>query len=256
MLKPIGDLLPSGLADRIAALPPLEPKKYTCSTCRDLGFISVEFEVGHPLYGRAWPCSCPRGIEAKMDRAKFPDGYRCASVQVAAWAEKTEQQKTAMTVLDIMANSQEGFRTASGWRGALLCGPTGTGKTMLAARCVERAGWVRDALYVYWPALLRAYKESYSKDDSGPSIVLEPVLRCHLLILDDLAAGAQADTRSSIEVAEQIAEARTTGDQWTIVTTNLTPDQIGEQFSDRVASRLCNRLGVLPVTGPDRRVGG
>lgn len=220
-----------------------------------MGWLAHSAEPGDPLFGRAFPCpECGTGRRALSAQAGVPTGYRNASDQVESWQRVSETQETAQTVLELLSRRPNGLLEASGAHGVLLCGPTGTGKTTLAVACLERARWVREAHYAYWPDLISRIKDSYGSDTASQEQILHRPTTCQFLILDDLGAGGEIDTRLAISVAERIAEGRTTrDDMWTIVTTNLTPGQIAEHLGARVASRLTNRLACVPVTGPDQR---
>lgn len=219
-----------------------------------MGWLTLEVPIDHQLFGKAFPCPvCDVGRQSLLMRANVPHSFRTAQDNVCRW-QLTEAQKTARTILGIMADDPTGLLTASGTHGVLLCGPTGTGKTTLAVDCLLASRWARDACYIDWSDLIARIKGSWGSDDDSEEAALRRPMECQFLILDDLGAGGEIDTRLAISVAERIAKARTDRDDlWTIVTTNLTPGQIAEHLGARVASRLTNRLACVPVTGPDQR---
>ncbi len=119
---------------------------------------------------------------------------------------------------------------------ALLTGESGSGKTRLAYACL------RHCRYNYLPAtfwtvpdlcvtLQSAYDEPrYRQLATGLGNEEE------LLILDDL--GAEKVTDYVLQELYRIIAKREVWGYPTIVTSNLTLDQIAEKFSDRIASRL------------------
>lgn len=75
-----------------------------------------------------------------------------------------------------------------GWRGLVLVGPCGVGKTHLAKMLAFYATVVHDLprpLYVNWPTWVLRQKEAISRNEERS---MEPLLAADPLVLDDLAA--------------------------------------------------------------------
>lgn len=260
-MQRVGDVLRPMNLPKTPGEPALYPRERqaSCRVCGDTGWYSLPaLEPGHEMFGKALPCyQCDKGWSGMCNLARIPSGYRNAEETVRGWESLTAEQETAIALLGMVSSTPAGFLTASGDHGAILMGGTGTGKTTLAVACLQAARWVKDALYVYWPDLLSRIKASYSNAETETEAhIMHRVRAVQFLIVDDLGAGGEADTRLSLKIAEQIAENRTVdNDLWTIITTNLDNDGIAAHLSERVASRLTGRLACIPVTGPDMRGG-
>ncbi len=116
-----------------------------------------------------------------------------------------------------------------------LCGGTGTGKTHLAAAtanvALERGETVWFAVV---PDLLDLLRSTYQADSEHTYDALFQSLRdADLLILDDF--GAHSPTPWANEKLYQLYAARYVALRPTMVTTNLRPEELGD---DRIASRL------------------
>jgi DNA replication protein DnaC len=144
-----------------------------------------------------------------------------------------------------------------GTRGLVLFGPTGTGKSHLAAAIAqERLAKGREAIFVIVPELLDDLRLSIKSGESTE--LLELVKNAELLVLDDL--GTEKITSWVSEKLYVIIAARA-GKQ-TVVTANYGPDELVDRMVDgsddipgrRIVSRLSGMCDWVPVDGEDRRM--
>lgn len=148
----------------------------------------------------------------------------------------------------------------------ILTGSAGSGKTHLAVAIFRE--WIKNqtiktvfdddeyrllfnAVFITVPDLLLQIRRSF-KDDS--KVTEEQIVRRYsqrkYLILDDL--GSEKTTDWSITTLYTIIDRRYRDMNPTIVTTNLTIDEIGAQISERIASRLSSGK-VIKINAPDYR---
>ena len=80
----------------------------------------------------------------------------------------------------------------------------------------------------------------------------DDVLNVDLLVIDDL--GTEFATSLVSSQIFNIINERMVNSRSTIISTNLTPDRIKEQYSDRVLSRLTDEFEFLTLTGDDIRI--
>jgi chromosomal replication initiation ATPase DnaA len=137
--------------------------------------------------------------------------------------------------------------------GLFITGPTGTGKTYLAAAIVRRvitAG--RSIKFLRAAELYTRIRMTFKDPEASEELVLGEYVEVPLLVLDDLGSGNFTDfeRRCTLELFDQ----RLNEKRPTIVTSNWSIQQIGEKMDDRIASRL-STFAVLELTGADRRVG-
>lgn len=138
-------------------------------------------------------------------------------------------------------------------RGLVLVGPTGTGKSMLAAGLARRAAslglssrWVSVASWVEELETLRQVsREEWAREQ-------DRIRRVQLLVLDDLGA---EDVRIWARRMDAYVSVRYDRGLSLVVTTNLGPDALRRAYGDRVASRLAGTCDWIELTGPDLRIG-
>lgn len=132
-----------------------------------------------------------------------------------------------------------------------LFGPTGTGKTHLAARTglqLVRLG--RRVLFVHsvsWLGELQASMGSQHMDRLWQRAVSVPVL-----ILDDL--GAEQLTEWRLDRIGALVDERSRRELPMLVTSNFGPDGWELAFGSRTASRLSGLVFAIEMQGVDRRV--
>lgn len=128
----------------------------------------------------------------------------------------------------------------------VLAGPVGTGKTY-AAYAVGNQALAAGMWVEAWtvPDLMDALRPG-TQDPNAES----RARRCQLLILDDLTAKA---TDWEAERLTMLLDARVREQRQTLVTTNITSQQIQEVWGTRAMDRLRYRLTALTFTGESRR---
>jgi DNA replication protein DnaC len=162
------------------------------------------------------------------------------------------------------------LRDWTGESGVYLTGPVGTGKTYQAAALVKHAfrvfdrqavNDVHDPYYmlgfrvarpVVWanvPGLLEDIRRSYDAPDALP----ENLTNAPLLVLDDI--GAEKPSEWVEERLYCIVNERYENALPVIVTSNLTPAQLGDRVGARITSRLVEMCDVHGLGGRDRRMG-
>jgi DNA replication protein DnaC len=141
----------------------------------------------------------------------------------------------------------------------LLCGKTGCGKTHLAVSTVRRRVEVSrqlmnpnrpPILFVPVPELLFEIRQSYSDKEVSEQEIVDRYSSVPLLILDDL--GAEKTTEWAESILYLIIDRRNRYEKWTIVTSNLTLDEIERSLGARIASRLSD-MKVINIKLPDYR---
>lgn len=135
----------------------------------------------------------------------------------------------------------------------LLFGAPGLGKTHLSAaiaREVSDGGF--SVVYDTAGRIFSCFEaEKFGREEERESGV-ERILSCDLLILDDL--GTEMTTSFVVSALYQIVNTRLLERRSTIISTNLTPDQIAGRYSPQIASRIEGEYEILPFFGEDIRV--
>src|SRR5260221_685513 len=245
-----------------------------CPICDGMGIVGVDVPVGHPDFGKAFPCVC------QTDKIKTRRTTRLRNVSnLDAFAEKTfasfevdqrllsEDQaflQEACATLDKgigLTDAQRGqinraaelaLRYAEepeGW--LLLQGSYGTGKTHLAAAIANhRLDLNNPVLFMTVPDVL-----DYLRATFGPSSEVayderfEQLRTAPLLILDDL--GAESQTAWAQEKLYQLLDYRHTRRMPTVITTNMDLQGLEPRIRRRLLDQDLTRSVQLNI--PDHR---
>ncbi|MBO4872956.1 MAG: ATP-binding protein [Lachnospiraceae bacterium] len=228
----------------------LEPV-YTCPLCRDTG----RFE------GRECRCFAETLEEAvgrtplsREPEARFEDFS-------LSWYDDAEPLRafgglTARRVMEnVLAAAEEYADRFSEKRGGLfLTGPVGTGKTFLG-RCIARAV----AAQGYETCLVTAQEffgaaEALAFDkENGDPLLIEQMNRAQLLVIDDLGTEFTSRRLAQNALFTMINE-REIRELGTILTGNITLEEMEDLYTNRVTSRIAGSYRILPFTGPDIRL--
>jgi DNA replication protein DnaC len=100
----------------------------------------------------------------------------------------------------------------------------------------------------------RAYKYYGSSRGLKGTSLIEKYAGKKCLILDDL--GVEKTTEWSLQTLYTIIDRRYREEKQTLITSNLTLDEIAEKVGDRIASRIAGMCKVVEIKGRDRRLKG
>lgn len=226
-------------------------QKPNCGKCNDSGFSGGEM------------CSCLRAYYAHMQNEELS-----ALLDLGMQSFETFDFDYYSPVPDFELNISPRIHMErvydacrdyayefSGKSGSLLFyGDTGLGKTFLSAsiaRVVSDGG----ASVVYDTAshlFSRFEAQKFRREDSEEADGdVERALACDLLIVDDL--GTEMTTVFVQSALYEIVNTRLMRGKKTIISTNLTPDEIGKRYGQAVRSRIEGEYTILPFFGDDIR---
>lgn len=133
----------------------------------------------------------------------------------------------------------------------VLLGPTGCGKTHLAASIAnQQIAGGKLVCFVVVPDLLDHLRSAYDPDSKIPYDELFEMIRtAPLLILDDL--GAHSSTPWAEEKLYQLVNHRYNHRLPTVITTNRTLDELDERLASRIADLKVSTL--CPIEAPSYR---
>ena len=134
----------------------------------------------------------------------------------------------------------------------LMLGATGLGKTHLSLAIAKEAtkkGY--QVLYCTAQDVLRNIEREHFSRDNTDDQTLQTVLNTDLLVLDDL--GAEFPTSFSSAAVYNIVNTRLSFGRPTIISTNLTSQELESRYSERVVSRLLTQYTYLRFVGEDVR---
>lgn len=216
---------------------------YSCPKCEDKGFVngimcdcfkdllkSLEYEK---LCSKLPVGNC-RFDNFKLDY--YPDGTG------------TSPRRRMESVLNYCKTYATDFSRRS--PSLLLYGKTGLGKTHLSLAVAGKA--VESGYGVIYTSAQNLFnkleKEKFGRSDGNTE---ETILDCDLLIIDDL--GAEFTTQFTVSALYNIINSRELEGKPTIISTNLTPEQLTSTYSERIASRILSNFVMLYFDGSDIR---
>ncbi len=138
-----------------------------------------------------------------------------------------------------------------------LSGGPGLGKTFLSA-CIARTVSENGFSVVYDTAInvfARFEAQKFSRDSDDTKEARDETrryLNCDLLILDDL--GSELSTPFVQSALYQIVNTRLAAGRHTVISSNLTMDEVRRRYTQQIASRLEGEFRVLPFFGDDIRL--
>ena len=226
--------------------------EYVCKDCKDTGYIN------HML------CNCMKQklIDLAYDQSNIREIVKCENFDTfdIRYYSEVHNEEEGISPLE---NIKRIFNTCmdfcqyfdSTFQNLLLYGETGLGKTFLC-NCIAKELLDKGNTVLYIPAgqLFRMIeKQRFRKeDDEAQQDTMEDLLSVDLLIIDDL--GTEFGTILSSAELFHIINNRMLTKKSVIVSTNLSPDNLIHQYSDRVVSRIVGTYTTLKFFGDDIRV--
>lgn len=221
-------------------------EKYNCEKCKDTGLVDGD------------RCEClKRVISAlllkdcginKSDLPKFSD------VDYSLYSDDYVKNiglifRTMEQYVNNLKNQNKHIVTISG--------PAGVGKTFLTECVVERA--IEQGYYTLYSTangLNRMFIDYHSAKIQDKTSIIEPYLKCDLLIIDDLGTESLYNN-VTIEYLYLVISERLKDGLYTLINTNLDPNQIIDIYGERIFSRIANinNCMLLDMTANDIRLG-
>jgi DNA replication protein DnaC len=216
--------------------------------CDGSGFVFDE----PALTARDCRCRSARIAQARARslEARIPSRYRAISFEHSDVIDMERRFPTQ--VRELRAFVREIDSNLDAGRGLWMTGGFGTGKTALAmivSRSAIDAG--RSVAIYSCPRLLGMLRESIDRDVGGVVDFLDQLTAVDLLHIDDL--GAEHRTEWVLEQLYSIVNARYQDERSTLITSNLSRDELAEQLGERIVSRLEGCCELLPFYGTDAR---
>lgn len=226
---------------------------YVCKDCGDTGFVD----------GKS--CHC-------RNRLKLEQRYDMSSIREQLMRQNFErfdlsrfrhdrQPGEAVSPHEAMAEYLELFRdnyvAHFGKRSPnlYLYGPTGTGKTFMLS-CIAKGVLDKGYGVLYRTApemldFLTAYAFMYAQERSALEAQHEFYYDCDLLIIDDL--GAEFQTDKALSELFVLINARLLAGKPTVISSNISPEELGRIYDQRIASRINGEYELFELFGSDQR---
>lgn len=194
-----------------------------CARCGDTGRINGEL------------CECVRALAlgSDMENIGLPL-HDFSEFEPLIYPE--EAREFIISTAEILETSARKGESAAR-KNINLIGSAGTGKTFLCS-CYVNAALEEGRTAVFITAFEFVRRAlSYHK---GNENALSPLLDCDVLAIDDL--GTESILRNvTLEYLYLIVNERQLKGRTTVITSNLTVDELAERYGERVASRLFDK---------------
>lgn len=227
---------------------------YTCPDCHDTGYIG----------DRKCHCFQKRIVEYLYEQSNLKeilDIENFSHFDITYYPDDYIEESTGLTPRD---NIRRILMTAHDFcdnfgncgQNLLLYGNTGVGKTFLT-HCIAKELLSQSYTVVYLTSIglfdiLEKNKFDRELSSLEKSTTVSYIMNCDLLILDDL--GTELTNSFTTSQLYQVIDSRLVHKKSTIISTNLSFDDLREQYSERIFSRLTSGYTLLKVTGEDIRL--
>ena len=227
---------------------------YTCPDCQDTGYIDgkkcscLEKEIVNFLYSQS-------NLKDILDYENF------SHFNLEYYPDDYTEEATGLTPRDNIRNVLsavrafiKNFSTESG--NLLLYGNTGVGKTFLT-NCIAKELLDKSYTVVYLTSVklfdileTNKFDKEISRTEKEAS--LSYILASDLLIIDDL--GTELNNSFTSSQLYHCIDTRLTRHCSTLISTNLSFDDLREHYSERIFSRITSNYTLLKITGDDIRL--
>jgi len=233
----------------------LEPE-YECNDCKDTGFIDNK------------PCRCFTKAAIKqlysqdlINKAISKENFSTFNYEL--YPNKPIYRSIGKSPYDNIISVVEHCQTfikefgldynKKTFKNLLICGDTGVGKTFLT-NCIakELLDKAYSVIYVSSSELFDILaKSSFEKDDNDALEKTEYIYDSDLLIIDDL--GTELTNSFTSSQLYSCINNRMLKNLSTIISTNLTLDDIHTIYNERISSRLIGEYKGIQIIGNDNR---
>jgi DNA replication protein DnaC len=238
--------------NKLSALPgEKKPKGQPCQVCGD--------PVDPCPWLGSWhqPALCKpcqdeeEANEAKIDRQrKYKQSLKYSNLPKAAMS-KSVSFAYASKLADKGIASATALRACQTWEygptGLYLFGPVGSGKTYLAQCVLKRQIWLkRWGFYLDVPKYLDIARQEYRSDEKRISREhADKATKAFITVMDDL--GTEQSGEWTHKNILPIINARMDALKPTIISSNLSLDQLDNRLGERIASRVAQACQLIKV---------
>ncbi len=231
----------------------LEPQ-YVCPTCKDTGYVGNE------------KCSCFKQAivnllysQSNVQEALLHENFSTFSLSYYDNTHMDEIIKeTPLSNIKNVLSIVKAFicNFDHKYDNLLIYGNTGVGKTFLS-NCIAKELLDTGHTVIYLTSfqlfeILEKYKFNTAEDYDEIRNRFEYILDCDLLIIDDI--GTEMNNTFITSQLYQCINERHLKQKSTIISTNLSFEQLKNNYSERIFSRISSNYTLLKIIGDDIRL--
>lgn len=226
---------------------------YTCPDCKDTGFIGND-KCHCFKQALTFALSRTSTLKHLLEKENF------STFSFSYYDDRTADNQLKLTPREnmqkIVADAKsftENFDTTP--RSILIYGNTGVGKTFLT-NCIakELLDSAHHVVYMTSHGLFETF-ESHRfnhEDTTEDASLYDYIFRCDLLIIDDL--GTELSNSFTNSMLYTCLNERQLRQKSTIISTNLSLEQLRDRYSERIFSRITGNYTLWKLIGKDIRV--
>lgn len=214
-------------------------KDDVCPTCR--GAKAFRWQ------GEDRTCQC---IEQKRLNTRYLHAGIGMTYQRLMWSDLVVPGEQLEPVIDYMDEADEyAFRGM----GLLLHGPVGTGKTLIANLVAKELVKKDYSTYVTtFAATVESFTSTWG-DKNEKKVFADRFMHSQMLVLDDLGKEFKGNNKLPQSTFEHILRTRVQANRPTILTTNMTAQELAVGYGSAALSMLVEKSVEVPLTGADFR---
>ena len=227
--------------------------KYQCSECEDRGYLPNGEKCNclkQILISRAYKMS---NMENVLNKENFQTFNINIFPDEPFENENMTPRENIKNISSICVDFVNNFDEKNG-ENLLFYGSTGLGKTFMC-NCIAKSLLDMNEIVIYQTAftiLEIIEKRRFGKDKGRfKDFEYDVLFEADLLIIDDL--GTELSNAFTNAEIFNIVNTRLINGAKTIISTNLTPKEISDIYTDRVFSRILEKFIPLRFYGPDLR---
>ena len=217
---------------------------YNCPDCRDTGYIG----------DRKCRCFKKAEVELLYEQSNLNEILEKENFSTFSLDYYSRSHIDPLTGRSALESVQTALKVCQRFTDILLYGDTGVGKTFLS-HCIAKELIDTAFSVVYFTAaqLFDVFAENtFGKRQEQASDIQEHVYDCDLLIIDDL--GTELPNSFTVSQLFLCLNERILRQKATIISTNLTLEDIKSIYSERTFSRISSNYTILRLTGDDIRI--
>ena len=244
----------SGLPTLPAGQLPEESSSPKCQVCNGTEWVSKHVEVGHPEFGKTFPCECVQPAPERLQRYSelpFPDAPH-------NWSNFTPRPD--VHGLETAFQAAKDFAAGDTQNKILtFSGANGLGKSHL----LEAIGWdmLAQGYTVKFAGvsdLVDKLRATFSNDEPAKrDIIKEGCEKPDVLLLDDLKIERVTDYGR--DAISHLVDLRYRYGGYLVVTTKFSADEIGDKWTSHLVDRLFDEnsgvVRVFYLSGASYRTG-
>lgn len=197
--------------------------KCECQICQDTAFVGGKI------------CSCVKKLVINSQATFELNSFSQSKVEI--FGQNAPLYLSTQNTLQALCSKFPNNKM----KNVVLMGKTGTGKTFLAS-CMANAIMQKGYSVMFLTAFETVEKmlKYHTTFDNTKTSYLAPLLDCDLLVIDDL--GSESLYKNvTVEYFFHIINERRLSGKTTVITTNLSLNEIALRYGERTASRLFDK---------------